>query len=36
MTEFICMLLWVACIGLAWVADLNALKHIAKGYEGEE
>ena len=31
MTEIACLMLWLACIGLACWADLIAQKHIEKG-----
>ena len=33
MTFILCVLLWLVCIGIACWADLNAQKHIAKGFE---
>jgi hypothetical protein len=33
MNILFCLLLWVACIGLACWSDLDAQNHIDKGFE---
>jgi len=33
MIEVGCLLLWLACIGVACLVDMNAQKHIQKGLD---
>ena len=33
MTEIICLLLWIVCIGLMYWSDVSAQQHIEKGFD---